>query len=136
MEAPDLAQFRAYKVIDDIDLEGVVVPGLRGEFLSRAEGPRTATVGRYSYAGREVFRAWGYEGEEHCRYFAIVGPDGEWERPQAGCPRVRVLADDEGVAGLALHSSTGDWYIAPASGRRRPPLRPTAGSSARSGLEG
>src|SRR5262245_54603648 len=38
VEAPDLAQFRAYNVIDDIDLEGVVVPGLRGEFLQRDEG--------------------------------------------------------------------------------------------------
>ena len=117
MEAPDLAQFSAYTVIDDIDLEGMVVPGLRGEFLRREDGDRTATVVRYSYAGREVFRAWGYVGEEHCRYFAVLGPDGVWERPQAGCPRVRVLADSTGVAGLALHSSTGDWLIATAPAR-------------------
>jgi len=38
MEAPDLAQFRAYKVIDDIDLEGVVVPGLRGEAGGALDG--------------------------------------------------------------------------------------------------
>jgi hypothetical protein len=130
-----LAYFRPYKIIDDIDLEGVVVPGLRCEFLHHQEGERMAMVGRYTYAGREVFRAWGYVGEEHCRYFTVRGLDGEWERPQAGCPRVRVLADEEGVAGLAMHSSTGDWFVAPASGRRRLPLQPTAGSSARSAVE-
>jgi hypothetical protein len=111
VESPDLAHFRPYKVIDDIDLEGVTVPGLRGEFLRRELGERTATVGRYTYGGQELFRAWGYVGEEHCRYFAVRGADGALEPPQAGCPRVRVIKDSTGVAGLALRSSTGSWLI-------------------------
>jgi hypothetical protein len=113
VNAPDLAHFRAYQVIENIDLHGVVVPGLKGEFLRGTDGERATTVGRYSYSGREVFRAWGYAGEEHCRYFAVLGVDGEWEAPQAGCPRVRVLAADEGtVAGLAVKSTTGAWLVA------------------------
>jgi hypothetical protein len=112
VKAPNLAHFRPYRVIDDVDLHGVKVPGLRGEFLHRKIGGRTATVGRYIYAGREVFRAWGYDNEEHCRYFAVLGADGGWEPPQAGCPRVRVLADEGRVAGLALHSALGDWLVA------------------------
>jgi hypothetical protein len=99
-------------VIDDIDLDGVVVPGLRGEFLRREVGGRTAMLSRYSYTGREVFQAWGYRDEEHCRYFAVVGVDGRLERAQAGCPRVRVLSDGTEVAGLALYSASGVWLIA------------------------
>ncbi len=98
-------------VIDDIDLDGVVVPGLRGEFLRREVGGRTAMLSRYSYTGREVFQAWGYQDEEHCRYFAVVGVDGRLERAQAGCPRVRVLSDGTEVAGLALYSAGGVWLI-------------------------
>ena len=112
MESPDLGEFHPYKIVEDIDLEGVVVPGLRGEFLRKEHGERTATVGRYSYAGREVFRAWGYAGEEHCRYFAVIGPDGAWEMPQAGCPRVRVLTSVDGRSALAMRSRSGDWLIA------------------------
>lgn len=98
-------------VIDDIDLDGVVVPGLRGEFLRREIGGRTAMLSRYSYSGREAFQAWGYQDEEHCRYFAVVGVDGRLERAQAGCPRVRVLSDGTEVAGLALYSASGVWLI-------------------------
>ena len=111
MEAPDLAHYHPYETVDDIDLEGVVVPGLRGEFLRRDAGDRVATVGLYSYAGRELFKVWGYVGEEHCRYFAVLGVDGTWEKPQAGCPRVRVIEDANGVAALALRSATGVWLV-------------------------
>ena len=112
MKAPNLAQFRPYAVIEDIDLDGVVVPGLRAEFLRREAGGRTAMVSRYSYSGRDVFQAWGYLDEEHCRYFAVYGVDGRLEAAQAGCPRVRVLTDGTAVAGLALHSASGVWLIA------------------------
>ena len=113
-------------VIDDIDLDGVVVPGLRGEFLRREVGGRTAMLSRYSYSGREVFQAWGYQDEEHCRYFAVVGVDGRLERAQAGCPRVRVLSDGTEVAGLALHSASGVWLIVtPTSGQTA--VTPTGG---------
>jgi hypothetical protein len=111
VKAPNLAHFRSYKIIEDVDVHGVTVPGLRGEFLNRKVGGRIATVGRYTYAGREVFRVWGYDGEEHCRFFAVLGPEGDWEPPQAGCPRVRLLADDGRVAGLALHSASGGWLV-------------------------
>ena len=112
MEHPDLSQYEPHTAVDDIDLEGVVVPGLRGEFLRRPIGDQVATVGRYSYAGRELFMAWGYVGEEHCRYFSVRGVDGAWEPPQAGCPRVRVLRDgSQSIAGLAMYSVTGAWLV-------------------------
>jgi hypothetical protein len=118
VKAPNLAQFRPYSVIEDIDLDGVVVPGLRAEFLRREVGGRTAMVGRYSYSGRDVFQAWGYLDEEHCRYFAVYGVDGRLEAAQAGCPRVRVLSDGSAVAGLALHSASGVWLIATPTAER------------------
>jgi hypothetical protein len=112
MESPDLVHFLPYRTIDDIDLDGVVVPGLRGEFFHRPDADRTATVVRYSYEGLEVFQAWGYLDEEHCRYFAVVGADGALESPQAGCPRVRVLSDGSRIIGLAMYSATGAWLVA------------------------
>jgi hypothetical protein len=112
VKAPNLAYFRPYAVVDDIDLDGVVVPGLRAEFLRREAGCRTVMVSRYSYSGRDVFQAWGYQDEEHCRYFAVYGVDGRLEAAQAGCPRVRVLSDGSSIAGLALHSASGVWLIA------------------------
>jgi hypothetical protein len=112
VKAPNLAHFHPHAVIDDIDLDGVVVPGLRAEFLRREVDGRTAMLSRYSYSGREVFQAWGYLDEEHCRYFAVYGVDGRLEAAQAGCPRVRVLSDGERVAGLALRSASGVWLIA------------------------
>jgi hypothetical protein len=112
VKAPNLAHFRPYMVIEDIDLDGVVVPGLRAEFQRREAGGRTAMVSRYSYSGRDVFQAWGYLEEEHCRYFAVYGVDGRLEAAQSGCPRVRVLTDGTRIAGLALHSASGVWLIA------------------------
>ena len=105
--------FEPHLTVDDADLDGVTVPGLRAEFLRRPDGTRVATVGRYSHAGRELFMAWGYVGEDHCRYYAVRGVDGDWEAAQAGCPRVRVLRDrTDAVAGLAMRSATGDWLVA------------------------
>jgi hypothetical protein len=113
VKRPDISLFEPHLTVDDADLDGVTVPGLRAEFLRRPDGARVATVGRYSHAGRELFMAWGYVGEEHCRYYAVRGVDGDWERPQAGCPRVRVLRDGaDTVAGLAMRSASGDWLFA------------------------
>lgn len=90
-------------MIEDIDFEGEPVPGLRGSFYRR----RDESVGVYSYAGREVFMAWGYVGEEHCRFTAVRRPDGSWAMPRSGCPQVRVLraADDaSAVTGVEVRA--------------------------------
>lgn len=83
MALPDLSQFRLHKVIDDIDLDGVVIPGLRGSFHRRGK----ETAGLYTYEGREIFCAWGYVGEEHCRFTAYRRRGG-WTPPHAGCPEL------------------------------------------------
>ncbi|GAA1413452.1 hypothetical protein GCM10009662_57880 [Catellatospora coxensis] len=86
---PRLAEYVPHRIVSDIDLEGHVVPGLTGEFFRRPEDGRTATVGLYRYLGAELFMAWGYVGEEHCRWTAYRRADGAWSVPHAGCPRVR-----------------------------------------------
>lgn len=75
-ELPDIERFERHKVVDDIDIDGTVVPGLRGTFYRRPVNGRVESVGVYHYGEREVFRAWGYVGEPHCRFTAIRGPDG------------------------------------------------------------
>lgn len=84
---PDLRQFQLHKVIDDVDFEGEPVPGLRGRFYRR----RDESVGVYDLAGQEVFMAWGYVGEEHCRFNAVRRADGIWDSPRPGCPDVTAL---------------------------------------------
>jgi hypothetical protein len=90
MQLPDLSEYRLHRVIDDIDLDGVVVPGLRGSFFRRPDG---ATVGFYEYADSPVLMAWGYVGEEHCRFTALHQPDGSWGPPRPGCPPVQRVGD-------------------------------------------
>ena len=110
---PDLFRYRRHKRIDNIDLNGVSVPGLRGEFLRRDLGERIATVGLYSYYGQGVFMAWGYVGEAHCRYTSMYDAAGDWEPAQPGCPEVRVLDDGTatGPIGLATRSAAGNWVV-------------------------
>lgn len=102
MDLPDLSEYRLHKVIDNVDLDGVVVPGLRGSFHRRATGSRVRTVGVYSYAGAELFMAWGYVGEVHCRFSALRRPDGTWGPPRPGCPPVRRVHDGGRVTALTL----------------------------------
>ncbi|MQA28096.1 MAG: hypothetical protein GEU94_22190 [Micromonosporaceae bacterium] len=92
-------------MIDDIDIDGVPVPGLRGHFYRRAGRGRLESVGVYSYADAELFMAWGYVGEEHCRFTAVRRDDGSWAEPYTGCPKVRVLraeSDERAVTGVEL----------------------------------
>lgn len=102
---PDLTTFRPHKVIDDIDIDGVAVPGLRGAFYRRERPAGLESVGVYSFAEGEVFMAWGYVGEEHCRYTAVRRPDGSWAPPYSGCPKLRVLrsgSDGRTVTGVEV----------------------------------
>jgi hypothetical protein len=93
MGLPDLSLFCPYKNIDDVDLDGVVVPGLSAGFHRRAAGGRVETVGVYRYAGVEVFMAWGYVGEAHCRFTAFhEGPAG-WGAIRPGCPDLAEVTD-------------------------------------------
>ncbi|MEH1127571.1 hypothetical protein [Micromonospora sp. CPCC 206061] len=112
-------------MIDDVDLDGIVVPGLRGTFHRRAEGAPASTapegglistVGLYSYAGIELFMAWGYVGEAHCRYTALRGPDGSWGPPLPGCPPVSKVCDGGLVTALTLGG-----YVLPAAPMTSPP---------------
>lgn len=106
---PRLAEYTPHRIVPDIDLEGHVVPGLTGEFYRRPEDGRTATVGLYRYRGDELFMAWGYVGEEHCRWTAYRRSDGAWTAPHQGCPRVRrdgdlIQLDLDGER-VALHTT-------------------------------
>jgi hypothetical protein len=103
MPVPDLSSFRPHRVVDDVDLDGRVVPGLRGTFLRRAAGPRVETVGVYRYAGVEVFQAWGYVGEPHCRFTAYARP--------GGCPDVDEVL--RRVAALDPRGVSGGWEPVP-----------------------
>lgn len=84
---PDISRYQVNKTIIDIDLDGVTIPGLTGEFFWRQEGGRTATVGRYSYDGVKLFMSWGYRGEAHCAWTSYFAGD-QWTVPHRGCPRI------------------------------------------------
>jgi hypothetical protein len=48
-------------------VKGVAIPGLRASFYRRV-GARIETVGVYGCDAGELFVAWGYVDERHCRY--------------------------------------------------------------------
>lgn len=106
---PDLTTFIPHRTVDDAPFEGVRVPGLRADYFRRAEGDRVATVGRYSFGGRELLMAWGYVDEEHCRHNAVRDPAGGWHRPADGCPDVELIRDGHAVVGLAVRAPSGEW---------------------------
>jgi hypothetical protein len=107
MRVPQLADFEPYRIVDSVDLHGVVVPGLRAVYLWNGKEIATA----YSYGRRDLFAAWGYDDEEHCRYFAVLGADGRWEDPQPGCPRARAIKIHGRLLGVAVRSRTGVWLV-------------------------
>ncbi|WP_326557859.1 hypothetical protein [Micromonospora sp. NBC_01796] len=108
---PDLTLYRLQRSERDAEFEGVAVPGLVARFYHRDEDGRTATVGRYWYAGRELLMAWGYADEEHCRASAVRGADGRWHPPTEGCPTVRVVRErpEAPVAGFEVQTPSGNW---------------------------
>ncbi|WP_173079385.1 hypothetical protein [Phytohabitans rumicis] len=97
-------------MIENVDLDGVVVPGLRGSFHRRrgeaasddAVASRISTVGVYRFAGVDLLMAWGYVGEPHCRFTSVRRPDGTWEPPRPGCPPVTRVHDGGLVTALTL----------------------------------
>lgn len=114
---PDLTCFVLRKVIEDIDFEGVAVPGLDGWFYRRDEGGRAASMGVYRFGGRELFRAWGYVGESHCRASALLGEDGSWIGPYGDCPEVRVHRRGQEVIGFSVRVGEAEpRYVLIASG--------------------
>jgi len=88
-QIPDISGYSLHRTVHNIDLEGVVVPGLTGRFYEREEEGRIATAGCYSLAGDEIFIAWGFRDEAHCAWTAYRLKEG-WSKPHRGCPRVRV----------------------------------------------
>ncbi|NUO61639.1 MAG: hypothetical protein HOV71_03100 [Hamadaea sp.] len=88
---PDLALYRPHREAFDVTVEGLRVPGLHATYYSRPESARVATVGVYRFSGSEIFMAWGYADEAHCRWTAYRQPDGSWTDPQPGCPDATVL---------------------------------------------
>ena len=88
MRLPDLSRFTVHKALDDVDLDGVAMPGLSVTFHRRPTRSRVATVGVYRFAGLEVFMAWGYVGEAHCRFTSYADGRGGWGAPRRGCPSV------------------------------------------------
>src|SRR5262245_60990028 len=61
--------------------------------------------------------AWGFVGEEHCRYSAYRDPDGQWSAPTTGCPVVRVLPERDGVTRIALDTGNGGELVLPPATR-------------------
>jgi hypothetical protein len=108
-EVPDLTSYRLQRRADPADFEGTAVPGLSADYFHRSDGPRTASAGRYHYAGVPLLLAWGYTDETHCRYSATWTPGGGWGNPSRGCPTVEVIHHAGRVIGIRVADHTGAW---------------------------
>ncbi|SDZ64795.1 hypothetical protein SAMN05421684_7837 [Asanoa ishikariensis] len=112
MELPNLAEYGQHRDVAEAEFEGVPVPGLSATFYRRPVGERLATVGHYTYQGRDLLMAWGFVDEARCRFSSVVDADGGWQPPTPGCPDVAVRrADgDRGpVLGFTVRGADGRW---------------------------
>jgi len=85
-----------------VTARGTVIPGLRASFYRRDDGEGTQSLGLYAYQEHELFVAWGYVGELHCRYNAVHRDDGGWFPTRRGCPVLRPIWEDSQVAGVRV----------------------------------
>lgn len=94
--------FRPHGTRDQVMVKGALVPGLRASFYRRFVGGRTETIGLYTVEARELFVAWGYADERHCRYNAVRRDDGGWYPTRRGCPVLQPLREHGEVTGLEI----------------------------------
>jgi hypothetical protein len=109
---PDLTRYAPHRSTTDADFEGTAVPGLRADFYRRPENGRIASVGRYSYRGRDILLAWGYADEKHCREHAVHDPARGWRPVVDGCPDVRFVRAGDVVVGFEVRTPEGEWLRA------------------------
>jgi hypothetical protein len=96
------AGFQAHATREQVIVRGTVIPGLRARLYRRRVGARTETVGLYVYGTRELFVAWGYADERHCRYHAVRRDGGGWYPTRRGCPVLHPLGEHGEVTGLRI----------------------------------
>lgn len=118
---PPLAGFWAHKVIDGIHIDGRRLP-LRGAFYRRDRAGVLESVGVYSYAGHELFAAWGEVGRAACSFNAVRRGDHGWYPTRRGCPVIHPVADGAAVVGFTILTPEGPRTVSfaevsPAAGR-------------------
>lgn len=102
-EPPALADgFERHSTREPITAKGVVIPGLRATFYRRRVGTRTQTIGSYTLDARELFVAWGYADEPHCRFNAVHRHNGGWHPTRRGCPVLHPMRERDQVTGLRI----------------------------------
>jgi hypothetical protein len=103
---PPLAEFRAHKVIHGIQVGGHVLP-LRGAFYRRDRAGVLESVGVYSYAGHELFAAWGEVGRAACSFNAVRRVEDDWFPTRRGCPVIHPVTDGAAVVGFTILTPEG-----------------------------
>lgn len=97
----DLDDWYLHRTVTDVDVDGLVLPGVTGRFHRRPHGVRTASIGVFT-TDDDCFAAWGYVGETHCRFHATRRADGGWNTAVPGCPVLRPVAEADGTGFVLL----------------------------------
>ena len=116
---PPLHEFQPHKVIERLDLDGYELP-LHGAFYRRAQASVVESVAVYSYAGRELFAAWGEVGRRACSFHAVRRDEQGWHATRRGCPVLRPLLEEATVAGVTILTPEGPRVMRFAEIIRRP----------------
>lgn len=107
---PPLHEFTPHKVIERLDVNGHELP-LRGEFYRRARADAVESVAFYSYAGHELFAAWGEVDRRACSFHAVHRPGHGWYQTRRGCPVLRPVLEEGAVAGFTILTPEGPRTI-------------------------
>jgi hypothetical protein len=101
--------FAFHGIREQVTVKGTLIPGLRATFYRRPNGQQIETIGLYSVDAHDLFVAWGYVGEPHCRYNAVrhggQDHDGDgWSfyATRRGCPVLEPLRELGGIAGVTV----------------------------------
>lgn len=67
------------------------VPGLRQVCYKKETPEGLVSAGLFTFQGKVTHIAWGLKAETHCSFHKVLGENGSWGEPVAGCADVGAI---------------------------------------------
>jgi len=99
-----------YKTRNPRPLDGYLIEGFYADFFKMEYEGEVCTMGRFYLAGDELYRAWGFESDEHCSFNAVALKDGSFTQSIPGCPDVH-FEPGEGSEGIIVVNTQNESFF-------------------------